>query len=362
MNKNKTIIITSGGTGGHVFPGLTIANYLKKKKWNIQWIGTKNHIESILVPKNNIHIHFINVTGFKEKTIIKKIISIFQIIYSYYKSKKIIQKVKPNIILGMGGYISIPGILAAWICKIPIIIHEQNVIAGLTNRFLSKISNKILQGFPNTIPLAHLVGNPIRKEILSIPQPKKRFKKRSGPIRILIIGGSQGTKFFNKIFPKIAKKLSNNFIFWHQIGTNTETVNNIKKKYIELCGKEKANKYKITSFIHNISTAYAWADLIICRSGAMTVSEITSIGLPALFIPFLHKDKQQYLNAKFLENIGAAKIINQSKFTEKKIITILKKINRNTLLKMAQLAKKKHIKNSTEKIIKHIISISKQSY
>ncbi|MCR3754718.1 MAG: N-acetylglucosaminyl transferase [Candidatus Westeberhardia cardiocondylae] len=360
MKKKKTIIIAAGGSGGHVIPGLTIANVLKKH-WNVQWIGTNNHIESILVPKNNIKIHFIQVIGFREQTIIQKIMSIMYILCACYYSAKIIKKIKPDVILGMGNYISIPVILTAWLYKVPTIIHEQNAIAGLTNKLLSKISNLTLQGFPNTIPYAYFVGNPIRKKLLSIPSPQQRLKKRIGPIRILVMGGSQGSKTINTILPKIAQELSNNFIFWHQVGNNPKILNLVKNNYIQLCGK-KAKKYKIVTFIRNMYKAYFWADLVICQSGAMTVSEITQIGIPALFIPFTHKDQQQYFNAKTLEKIGAAKIIHKSKTTTNKIIEILKKINRKILLKMAKLAKTQSKPNSTKKIIKYIKLIKKNNF
>ncbi|CEN32111.1 UDP-N-acetylglucosamine--N-acetylmuramyl-(pentapeptide) pyrophosphoryl-undecaprenol N-acetylglucosamine transferase [Candidatus Westeberhardia cardiocondylae] len=357
----KKIIIIAGGTGGHVFSGLTIAHALKKEKWNIKWIGTNNHIESTIIPKNNIDIYFLHVTGFQGKKITKKLFSLIHAGYAYYQAKNIIKIQKPDVVLGMGSYISIPGILAAWSCNIPIVIHEQNTVAGLANKWLTKISNKTLQGFPNTLPLANLVGNPIRNELLSISSPSKRFNNRFGPIRILIMGGSQGAEILNTILPQVAKKLSKKLTLWHQVGMNKKILHEVKNNYIKLCGNI-AKKYKIVHFIYNISLAYSWADLIICRSGAMTVSEIAHIGIPAIFIPYRHKDQQQYWNAKALEKIGAAKIIKQSEITAEKVIKILKNFNRTKLLHMANLAKKISIPNATNNIIKNIKSVTKSVF
>lgn len=351
MNSKKIIII-AGGSGGHVFPGLTIAKHLIKKGWDVNWIGTKNKIESEIVPKYNIKIHFIKIQGLRNTSLKNLIFSPINILNSYFQVRKIIKNWIPDVILGMGGYVSGPGGLAAWSCKIPFILHEQNKIAGITNKLLSRFSTKNMQAFSGTLLNAEVVGNPIRENIINIPPPVERFKNRKGPLRILIIGGSQGASIFNQVLPKISFFLKEKVIIWHQSGNNDLEIT--RKKY----QKYSSYKHIITSFIENISEAYAWADIIISRSGALTVSEITVVGLGAIFIPYPHKDKQQYLNAEDLKKNGAAKIIEQSIFSTKLIIKTLNSLNRDKLYIMAKKAYSLGIRNATSKISKIIHDVS----
>lgn len=348
----KKIIIIAGGSGGHVFPGLTIANYLIKKGWKINWIGTKNKIESKIVPKHNIKIHFIKINGLRNANLKNLLFSPIDILNAFIQVKKIIKNWTPNIVLGMGGYVSGPGGLAAWYSKIPFILHEQNKIAGITNKLLSKISKKNMQAFPNTLLNAEVVGNPVREDIINIPKPAERFKKRTGPLRILIVGGSQGASIFNHILPKISLVLQEKIIIWHQTG-NLD-YEKTKKKY----QKYSSYAHIVNRFIKNMSDAYSWADIIISRSGALTVSEIAVVGLGAIFIPYPHKDKQQYLNAKYLESNGSAKIIEQSKFNENIIIKTLNLLDRKKLLVMAEKSYSLGMRNSISKIYKIIHNIT----
>lgn len=351
---SKKIIIIAGGSGGHVFPAITIANCLIKNGWNVNWIGMKNKIESDIVPKYNIKIHFIHVHGLRNANLKTLICAPINILKAYLKVKKIINSYLPNIILGMGGYVSGPGGLAAWTSNIPFILHEQNKIPGVTNRLLSKISTKNMQAFAGSLLNAEVVGNPIREDIIKIPSPTQRFKNRSGPLRVLIIGGSQGASILNNILPKVLFFLKKQVIIWHQSGENE--FEQTKKKY-----KKYANhKYRINSFIENIASAYEWADIIISRSGALTVSEITTVGLGAIFIPYPHKDQQQLLNALDLKKNGAAKIIEQSALNTQVIARILNSLDREKLLIMAQKAFSLRFRESTMKIFQIIKKIAKK--
>ncbi|CAL1329221.1 undecaprenyldiphospho-muramoylpentapeptide beta-N-acetylglucosaminyltransferase [Candidatus Providencia siddallii] len=354
MNQTKKLLIIAGGSGGHVFPGLSIAHHLKSKNWKIHWLGTSDHIESVLVPKNGINIDFINISSFRNKTF-KVIIKFPWNIYkAIQQAKKIIKQYKPNIALGMGGYVSGPGIIAAWQCGIPIILHEQNGIAGLTNKILSYITKNILQASPGAFKNAHVVGNPIRKEILNIPSPEERMLKRNGAIRILVLGGSQGADILNQTIPTIVSKIKKQLIILHQSGKGN------KEKTKILYKNQNSNnfKYKIIEFIENIDQAYAWADIVICRSGALTVSEIASVGLPAIFIPYPHKDHQQYWNAIPLEKAGAAKILHQQLFTSDAVAKLLNILDRKKLLLMAKNAHNCAINNATNNISKIICKIA----
>ncbi|QCI17044.1 undecaprenyldiphospho-muramoylpentapeptide beta-N-acetylglucosaminyltransferase [Buchnera aphidicola (Aphis helianthi)] len=350
----KKIIIIAGGSGGHVFPAITIAQYLIKHGWNVNWIGTKNKIESDIVPKYNIKLHLIHINGLRNAKLKTLLASPIHILKSYFKIKKIINNYLPNVVLGMGGYVSGPGGLAAWTSKIPFILHEQNKIPGITNRLLAKISTKNMQAFPGVLPNAEVVGNPVRENIIKIPSPMKRFINRSGPLRILIIGGSQGASIFNSVLPEISLLLKSKVIIWHQVGKYE--LEKTKKKYQQY----GFDQHIINAFIENIASAYEWADLVISRSGALTVSEITTVGLGAIFIPYPHKDQQQLLNAQDLQNNGAAKIINQSEFNIQVIVKILNSLNREKLLKMAKKAFSLGVRNSTIKIFKIINNIYKK--
>lgn len=349
---NKKVMIIAGGSGGHIFPGLAIAHYLIKHGYNIIWLGALNNIESQLIPEHGIDIKLIRITGLRDKKIYKKFIVLFLFFLAIYQSIKIIKCWQPDVVLGMGGYVSGPGGLAAWLCGIPFIIHEQNKVIGLTNRFLSFFSKKVLQGFSKSSSSRYstVVGNPIRSTILSIPDPIDRWKDRIGPIRVLVIGGSQGTHIFNVIMPIIAEKFLGKLIIWHQSGKKDF------EKVIRAYKKIQENSYKIDSFINNIDQAYHWADLVISRSGALTVSEVTCVGLAAIFVPFpFHKDRQQYWNAVPLVKVGAAKILEQKNFTIHNISIVLESFDRRILLDMAKRAKTLFIPNATESVVQIIM-------
>lgn len=354
MNK-KRLMVMACGTGGHIFPGLSVAYYLIDQGWEIYWLGTKDRLEHDLVSKKFINIKYINIKGIRGKSFKELIISPFYILHAFIQARKIIKLWRPNVVLGMGGYVSGPGGLAAWSYGIPLVLHEQNSVAGLTNKCLYKIATKVMQGFSGAFKNAEIVGNPIRPNICHIPLPKERFSKRVGPLRILVIGGSQGSSILNNILPKVAQKLQNKIIIWHQVGKGNlqNTINKYKKScYIP---------YKICEFIKYIYQAYEWADLVISRSGAMTVSEISIVGLPAIFVPFEHKDRQQYWNALQLVNIGSAKIITQSNFNEDSIINIIKNYNRKILVDMAEKSRQIAKFNATERIAQELISIVKKN-
>ncbi|PLK58739.1 undecaprenyldiphospho-muramoylpentapeptide beta-N-acetylglucosaminyltransferase, partial [Candidatus Palibaumannia cicadellinicola] len=331
----KRLIIMAGGTGGHVFPGLAVAHYLIAQGWQVRWLGTVNGIDADLVSKHGIERYVLCLYGLRGKNLFMQIIVIIYLFRAVLQAQRIMRVWRPDVVLGMGGYISGPGGLAAWICGIPVVVHEQNRVAGLTNRWLAKIADKVLQAFPGAFPHANIVGNPIRQELITLLEPSLRLRDRTGPIRILVMGGSQGARILNQILPAVAAQLSNMFTFWHQVGKGA--LAEVQQAYAAI--KKIEHQYKIVEFIDDIATAYAWADLIICRSGALTVSEIAIVGLPALFIPFRHKDRQQYWNARLLEQVGAAKIIEETNLTKEKLIELIISLDRTTLLTMAQRAR-----------------------
>ncbi len=349
MNINRVMIIT-GGTGGHIFPGLVIAEYLKKNGCLVKWIGSKDRLESILVPKFKIDIEYVYIPNFLSLINFNFFLNSFYYLKSIYIIIKKIRYWKPDLVLGFGGYISFCGIFSAWLCKISSIIHEQNSVVGFSNKILYYIATKSLQAFPNTFNSNVItVGNPIRKDILSIKPPNIRLINRIGKINILIIGGSQGSDIINNTIFKIVKILDiNKYSFLHQVGFLNY------KKNLELINNINNINYKCVDFIYNMYNAYNWADLIICRSGALTISEISSIGLAAIFIPFIYKDNHQYLNAKFLSKNNSAIIINEDELNEFLLVDIILKLDRKKLFNMSNLSYLNRIKNSNRKFIKEI--------
>ncbi|MCV2525992.1 MAG: undecaprenyldiphospho-muramoylpentapeptide beta-N-acetylglucosaminyltransferase [Candidatus Lightella neohaematopini] len=354
LNTNKHLVIATGGTGGHIFPGIVISQYFKSIGWQVSWIGCSNRMEKIIVPKFGINIKFIEINNFYLKNLyIKKILFALDIFKAIKKTRNILYYWKPNIVLCMGNYISIPTAIAAKTMNIPIIIHEQNAIVGKANKLISIFAKRCTQAFPNTIKNATVVGNPIRSEILNIPKPIIRLKNRTGIIRVLVLGGSQGASILNKVMPIVTKVLKEKIIVWHQVGYGY--YNLVKHTYNTL----SINNIKITEFITNIALAYSWADIVICRSGALTVSELAVVGLPSILVPYIHKDQQQYFNATLLVKVSAAIIVKQTDFTPDKIINILLSINRQKLFTMACCAQTIATYNSPQYIVKEVNNVIK---
>jgi len=339
----------AGGTGGHVFPGLAIARYLQAQDWHVRWLGTADKIEANLVPKHDIQIDFIQISGLRGKRLHAQLLTPLCIYRAVRQAKKIFYNYQPDVALGMGGYVSGPGGLAAWLCGVPLVLHEQNSIAGLTNRILAKIATKVLQAYPNTFLHADVVGNPLRSDLLELPPPTQRLATRTGAIRVLVIGGSQGAQILNQVLPSVASQFGKRIIIWHQVGKGALTA--VQQAY------QKYNQqHKVMEFIDDMAAAYLWADVVICRSGALTVSEIAAVGLPAIFVPFEHKDHQQYWNALPLKEVGAGIIIKQSQFTAPAVSSLLASWDRATLIDMAEKARLIANPNATKHVANAVIA------
>ena len=349
----KKLLVMAGGTGGHVFPGIAVAHYLMEQGWQVRWLGTADRMEAHLVPENGIDIDFIQISGLRGKGKLALLKAPYKILKAVLQARKILKAYRPDVVLGMGGYVSGPGGIAAKSLGIPVVLHEQNGIAGLTNKYLAKIATKVLQAFPTAFPNAEVVGNPVRSDLLTIEDPSERFKNRQGPIRILVMGGSQGAKVINTVVPRVIAKLSDKFVVWHQTGKGM--LDEVVKSY-QFCDM---TKNQITEFITDVKEAYNWADIVICRSGALTVSEIEVVGIGAIFVPFMHKDRQQFWNAKSLADIAAAKIIEQPDFNDDSLFQLLANLSREDLVEMAVKAKSLSITNSTERVAETLISVVK---
>ncbi|OCG02148.1 undecaprenyldiphospho-muramoylpentapeptide beta-N-acetylglucosaminyltransferase [Gilliamella sp. wkB112] len=349
----KKLLVMAGGTGGHVFPGIAVAHYLMKQGWQVRWLGTADRMEAHLVPDNGIDIDFIEISGLRGKGKIALLKAPYKILKAVFQARKILKSYRPDVVLGMGGYVSGPGGIAAKTLGIPIVLHEQNGVAGLTNKYIAKIATKVLQAFPSAFPNAEVVGNPVREDLLTVAEPEQRFKDRQGPIRILVMGGSQGAKIINDIVPQVITKLGNKYAVWHQTGKGMLT--SVLESY-KNC--DMVNN-KVTEFISDVAEAYSWADIVICRSGALTVSEIEIVGIGAIFVPFMHKDRQQFWNAKSLADVGAARIIEQPDFNVESLENLLINLDREQLAIMAAKAKSLSINNSTERVAEILNSVIK---
>jgi UDP-N-acetylglucosamine--N-acetylmuramyl-(pentapeptide) pyrophosphoryl-undecaprenol N-acetylglucosamine transferase len=360
-NAAPKILLMAGGTGGHIFPALAVAEALTEQGWQTHWLGSENGMEVTLIPKYNIDLSLLSIAGVRGKSLLTRLISPLYILKAVWQAIKVIKKYRPDVVLGMGGFASGPGGLAAWLLQKPLCIHEQNAVPGITNRILSKFSKYSLQAFPDAIVKADSVtGNPIRSSICNIAAPEERFAELKGDTRILIIGGSRGAAIFNQIMPEVIAQLpeTTTLNIWHQTGSGKRGL--VQQRYSE----QKANYplmerniIKVDNFIDDIDSAYQWADLVICRAGALTVSELAVVGLGAIFIPFPHAvDDHQTANAEYLVKAGGAEIIQQNEMSVD-ILTkkIIKLANREHCLKMAINARKQGKPDATQKVAEFCI-------
>lgn len=330
---NKTIMVMAGGTGGHVFPALAVADELKQRGFEIHWLGTAAGIEADLVPKSGYPLHCINVTGLRGKGKLALLAAPWKIIKAIYQALWFMRIVRPSAVLGLGGFATGPGGVAAKILGIPLLIHEQNAFPGMTNRLLKPMSNVVMQAFPNTFKgtrgLEKLLttGNPVRANIVALENSNDSSskveknddgKKETGKLNILVVGGSLGAVALNNaVMDALALTLEKNdgdmFIpsIWHQVGN--KNIDSVQQSYAD---KGLAGKAKVVAFIDDMSVAYAWADLVVCRAGALTVSEVACAGKAAIFIPFpFAVDDHQTANAQVLVNAGGAEIKQQTELT-----------------------------------------------
>lgn len=371
MNKDSKagcILIMAGGTGGHVFPALAIAREFIKRGFKVFWLGTKQGIEATVVPKEgNIDIHYLEVMGVRGQGLKRLLLAPVKVTNAVVQAMKFIKSINPDLVLGMGGFVTGPGGLAAKLVGKPLLVHEQNAIPGFTNKVLALIANKVMEAFPNSFPSSKLlsanklvtVGNPVRDDICQLPAPEQRFSVRTGPIRLLILGGSQGAAALNSLIPAMLARLKveDRPLVWHQAGKkNLEHADvHYQQNDLEVDGIN----IKVVAFIDDMAEAYAWADLVICRAGALTISEIQQVGIGALLIPFpFAVDDHQTKNAEFLATAGGAKIVQQKDVSAEILKLMYQNLgNREVLLKMAQASKSTAIKDATQEVVAQCLEV-----
>lgn len=316
MSDNLRIMIMAGGTGGHVFPALAVAKQLRDANVQIAWLGTRRGIESELVPGQGIELNYMDVEGIRGRGLMALLKAPLLMWRSIRQALRVLAEFKPQVVLGMGGFASGPGAVAARLKGIPIVIHEQNSVAGTTNRLSAYIATRVMQGFPDTLKGGKWCGNPVRQAIAALAPPQQRLASRIGPARLLILGGSRGALAINALLPQTLAQLDVNVRpdVIHQTGR--AHLQSTKDDY-QSCGLNiTTGKVNVVAFIDAMEDAYDWADFVICRAGALTVAELTSVGLGSLLIPFPFAiDDHQTANGQLLVKQGAATMIQQAELT-----------------------------------------------
>ena len=343
-----SILVMAGGTGGHIFPGLAVAEYLRICGWDVSWLGNQAGMEYRLVKSCDFPFEAVEFGGLRGKGLKAKLMLPINLMRACFQSWKIIRRVKPNVVLGMGGYITFPGGLVSKLLKRPLVLHESNSVAGSANRALSKIAMRTLTGFPETMAKAEWVGNPIREEFDHMLTPVARYDQRQGPLSILVVGGSLGAAALNENIPAALAliPIESRPKVIHQAGD--KHLAGLQKRYADL-----GVTADIRPFIDDMPAAYAQADLVICRSGAMTVSEIAASGVASCLIPFPHAiDDHQTVNAKFMVSSGAGWLIEQKDLTESRLSNLLMNMSREELLVKAECAFAQKKIEAAESVVK----------
>lgn len=347
------LLCVAGGTGGHIFPALAVAQTLQAQGWEIHWLGSRNGMEESIVPRYNIPLSLMRVSGLRGKGALALLQAPFKLLSSLWYALRLIRVLRPTAVLAMGGFVSGPGGLAAWVTGTPLLVHEQNAIAGFTNRLLVRIATVVMEAFPKTFPPsigAEAPGNPVRESIRNLNR-----KKESGPgdkFNVLIVGGSRGALALNQVLPKCAQFLSKErFRVWHQTGKGKQeqVVADYQQKGLTIDGEN----VRVEEFIHDMDAAYCWADVVICRSGALTVSELACAGLPSILVPYPHAvDDHQTANAKYLADNGAAILMPQTELTAQALSSALTKLQSAPaqLVEMGESAKKAGRPEATQQI------------
>ncbi len=341
LRESRPILIMAGGTGGHIYPALAVANCLRDRNIPTLWLGTKTGLEAKIVPENGLKLLTINISGLRGKGIMRWITAPLSILTAVVQSIFVLSRHKPAAVLGLGGFASGPGGIAAWLMRIPLCIHEQNAVAGLTNRLLAPFASIVMEAFPNTFSSsthATMTGNPVREEIIGIVDPQQRFQNRTDDcLHILVVGGSLGARTLNEVVPEALSILGEDINIKVKHQTGDRNLQSAKALYQSLNISVEPQAY-----IDDMAAAYEWADLVLCRAGAMTVAEISAAGVAAIFVPYPYAvDDHQTANAHYLSTEGAAILIQETELNGQVLAKLFRDFsqNRDGLLKMANTSR-----------------------
>lgn len=347
MTGQPCALIMAGGTGGHIFPGLAVAEALRERGWRVHWLGAPGSMESRLVPPRGFALETIDFGGVRGKGVKTLVLLPLRLLRAFWQALQVVRRVKPDVLVGLGGYITFPGGMMGTLLGKPLVLHEQNSVAGMANKVLTGIADRVFTAFPNVFKKAEWVGNPLRAEFLRQPAPADRFAGRSGPLRLLVVGGSLGAKALNDTVPQALALIASN--------QRPQVIHQSGEKQIDALRANYAAAgvlAELTPFIDDTAQAFADADLIVCRAGASTVTEIAAVGAAALFVPFPHAvDDHQTTNARFLADADGAWVMQQTELTPQMLAQKLQSLQREQLLAKAEKAKQMEKTNAVAAVV-----------
>ena len=332
----RSILIMAGGTGGHIFPALAVADCLRTQGWQITWLGARNSMEAELVPKHGYDMAWVRFSGLRGKGWLRKLLLPLNLLIALVQSMVVMLSLRPDVVLGMGGYISFPGGVMTALLRKPLLIHEQNSIAGLSNKVLARLAARVMSGFPNVLPQAEWCGNPVRDSIATLPEPQARYAARSGVLKLLVVGGSLGAQAINECVPQALAllPLAVRPTVLHQTGKQHFSAVQSAYQQANVTGE-------VQPFLDDMAQHYAWADIVICRAGALTIAELAAAGVASILIPFPYAvDDHQSGNARFLSEHAAAILLPQAELKPQYLADLLRDMTREHALQMAQAARK----------------------
>ncbi|TDR30837.1 undecaprenyldiphospho-muramoylpentapeptide beta-N-acetylglucosaminyltransferase [Hydromonas duriensis] len=352
----KTILIMAGGTGGHIMPGLAVAHELELQGHKVVWLGgVKSSMEAKLVPQQGIEFNSVEFGGVRGKGVATKLLFPLRLAKAVLQARRVMSKVKPDVVLGMGGYITVPGGIAAKMAGVPIVLHEQNSIVGMSNKFLAKMAKRVLSGFPDVLPNATWVGNPVKQAIVDVPAPDMRYAEHEGPLQIAVVGGSLGAQALNSVVPQalaLMPEVSRPLVI-HQAGE--KMIAQLRENYAQ--AKVEA---QCVPFINDMAALYGKVDMLICRSGAMTVSELAAAGVPSIMVPFpFAVDDHQTTNAALLTKVGAGVCIQQADLTAQRLADELSVLTRDILKQRAVQARSVAKPKATQDVAQACLDVAK---
>jgi UDP-N-acetylglucosamine--N-acetylmuramyl-(pentapeptide) pyrophosphoryl-undecaprenol N-acetylglucosamine transferase len=332
---NKTVLVMAGGTGGHVFPGLAVADFLRERGWRVVWMGSPEGMEAKLVPTRGYEMAWVRIKALRGKGLLRILLLPLSLLRAFWQALRELGRVQPNVVLGMGGYVAFPGGMMAALTGRPLVVHEQNAVAGLANRVLAGVADRVLSGFPGVLKRGEWTGNPVRAEIAALPAPAQRYAGRSGPLDVLVVGGSLGAQVLNDTVPRALTLIpaGERPRVTHQSGA--KRIDALRAAYAQ-AGVEA----QLLPFIDDMAARYAAADLVICRAGALTVAELAAAGVASVLVPYPYAvDDHQRANARFLAEAGAAILLPQAELSPEKLAGLLRELTREKLAAMAQKAR-----------------------
>ena len=332
---NRSILIMAGGTGGHIFPALAVADALRALDWQVTWLGAPGSMEAELVPKHGYEMAQVRFSGLRGKGLLRKLLLPLNLLVAMWQSAVVMLRHRPDVVLGMGGYITFPGGIMAALLRRPLVIHEQNSVAGLSNKVLAHFAKRVLSGFPKVLPGAEWCGNPVRDSIVALPEPQQRYAARNGTLNVLVVGGSLGAKAINECMPHALALLPQ--------AARPNVTHQTGKQHLEAVQtayQQAGVPAGIKPFLEDMAHYYAWADVVICRAGALTIAELAAAGVASILVPFpFAVDDHQTGNAHFLSERGAAILLPQGELTPQRLADLLQAMTRANTLAMAQAAR-----------------------